>query len=76
MSKATEELLDQLHGLVAKDLIDKIKSGEATAQDLGAAIRFLKENNVQADPSENKNLGELYETVTSVEDLPFTVGEE
>ncbi|MAD98968.1 MAG: hypothetical protein Unbinned200contig1002_19 [Prokaryotic dsDNA virus sp.] len=76
MSKATEELLDQLHGLVAKDLIDKIKSGEATAQDLGAAIRFLKENNVQADPTENKNLGELYETVTAVEDLPFTVGEE
>jgi hypothetical protein len=59
MSKANTDVMDKLHGLVAKKLIEKIESGEATAADYGVAIKFLKDNSVLADPSLNETLGKL-----------------
>lgn len=61
--KATPDLLNQLHGLVAQDLIDKIKSGDATAQELSAAIKFLKDNHVEGDIQNNPQLKELTNTI-------------
>jgi len=49
MSRASEELLAQLHNMVARDLMDKIRSGEATSADLNAAIKFLKDNQIMAE---------------------------
>lgn len=45
--KATIEALNALHGAVAKTLTDRIKDGTATAADIGAAIKFLKDNGVE-----------------------------
>lgn len=64
--KATTELLNQLHDLVCKDLIAKIESGKASAQELAAAIKFLKDNHIEGDLLENPNLQNLKKTVFPV----------
>lgn len=64
---APKELLENLHRAVAEDLLDKIKSGEATAAEISAAIKFLKDNGIEAIPSAGSPLGDL------VDSLPFNV---
>lgn len=44
-----KEILEQLHDTVAKDLLDRIKSGEASASELSVAVKFLKDNNATLD---------------------------
>jgi hypothetical protein len=51
MSKAPNTLLEQLHGELAKDMLVKLKSGNATASDLNAIRQFLKDNGIEAGPS-------------------------
>jgi hypothetical protein len=51
------KLLQQLHTEVAKDLLNKVKSGHATASDLNAAITLLKHNKVYALP-DNSDLAD------------------
>ena len=60
------KILDELHDSVAKDLLAKVKSGEATASELSVAVKFLKDN------------GAVNEVITSespmanlLESLPF-----
>ena len=49
MSELTsKELMEALHGHVAKALTDKVKSKECTAADLNAAIKFLKDNGIES----------------------------
>lgn len=64
---APKELLENLHRAVAEDLLDKIKSGEATAAEISAAIKFLKDNGIEAIPASGSPLGDL------VDSLPFNV---
>ena len=45
--KATTNELDDLHGLIARELARKIKTGEYTAADLNVARQFLKDNHVE-----------------------------
>ena len=40
---ATEETLSDLHESLAKELLRKIKSGDATASELSVAVKFLKD---------------------------------
>lgn len=47
MSKATIDLLEQLHGVVAAEFIERIRSGEAKSADLAAAVKFLSDNGVK-----------------------------
>ena len=44
MAKATEQQFNELHGLVTKEFLTRIKSGIATTQDLKAACDWLKNN--------------------------------
>lgn len=61
--------LQELHALVAKsfkdrieqDLEDKLPTDAAT---LGAAIKFLKDNNISADPANKDDLNELRQGLT------------
>lgn len=64
---APAQILAELHKAVAADLLTKVQSGEAKAADLMAAIRFLKDNNIDALPSENSQLKAL------VDSLPFAI---
>jgi len=75
--KANEDELNLLHQLIAKDLIKKIKGGEATVQEISAAIKFLKDNEVVADITTSPVLPQLENAVVTVGELPFdTDGEE
>lgn len=56
---AQKETLEALHEAVAQDLIRRVKSGEASAAELSTAVRFLKDNNIEAIASENDGLSEL-----------------
>lgn len=38
------KILDELHESVAQDLLQKVKSGEASASELSVATKFLKDN--------------------------------
>ena len=69
-SKATEDVLDALHGALAKELMRKVKSGEATAADLSVVRQFLKDNNIDAVPRDGSPLNDL------VNELPFQPGED
>lgn len=74
--KANEDLLNGLHQMVAQDLIKKISSGEATVQELNAAIKFLKDNDVTADIQFNKPMQQLEQDVVAVGELPFVEDED
>jgi len=42
-------MLDELHKVVAIELLNRVKSGEATASELSVAVKFLKDNNASLD---------------------------
>jgi len=60
---ASKDLLGDLHSAVAAELLMRIKSGEASAAELSTAIRFLKDNNIEAIASENDGLTELMKSL-------------
>lgn len=55
MSKANQEILDQLHGIVAAEFIARIRSGEAKSADLAAAVKFLSDNGVKQIAQDDDN---------------------
>ncbi|CDK30070.1 putative small terminase subunit [Burkholderia phage AMP1] len=59
MAKATEAKLSELHGVVADELKRRIEDGEASAADIGAAIKFLKDNHITASIEDNEGLSDL-----------------
>jgi hypothetical protein len=61
--KASTEILNALHDAVANDLLKKIKTGEASAQELQAAIKFLKDNHIEGDLTQNPSLQDLKSTI-------------
>ena len=63
-------ILDDLHDSVAKDLLNRIKSGEASASELSVAVKFLKDNNATLDViTAQSPMGNLLDA------LPFDVDE-
>ena len=46
MAKAAEEKFNELHNLVTEDFLKRVRSGEATTQDLKAACDWLKINDI------------------------------
>ena len=59
------EILNTMHYELAKFLVDKIKTGEAKAGDLNVARQFLRDNNIDAVPTQDSPLSKL------IEELPF-----
>ena len=64
-SRATEDKLGTLHGIVAEYLTLKLASGKATAAEVGAAITYLKNNSITADPATNAALANLKGTLAN-----------
>lgn len=62
-AKADSDKLGVLHGLVAEYLAAVIRTGSATPALIGAAITFLKNNAITADPATNAKLAALSETL-------------
>lgn len=61
MSKTLEELHEEL----AKVLLERVKDKDAKSADLNVARQFLKDNNVDAVPTDDSPLKKL------IEELPF-----
>jgi hypothetical protein len=58
-----DNILADLQIETARQLLNKVKSGEATAADLNVARQLLKDNNVGAPPGANKQLDELHKKI-------------
>lgn len=63
--KASQELMEILHGILASSLADKIRDGTATAADLSVARQFLKDNGIDSIPTKGNGIGQL------AQQLPF-----
>ncbi len=66
--RASEDLFDQLHSMLTVEIIDRIKSGEATTADLRAAIDWLKVNGITGVPVSGSPLAGL---LAELPDLSF-----
>lgn len=64
------KILDSLHTGLAEELLDRIRSGEATASDLNVARQFLKDNGIDSIPKKGSPLDNLASS------LPFTEAED
>ncbi len=59
------EKLRELHGVLAEELLKRVKDPEAKSSDLNVARQFLRDNNVDAVPVANSPLEKL------MNELPF-----
>ena len=66
-ARATEDQFNELHGLVTKELIERIKSGTATTQDIKAACDWLSKNNITGLPVAGSPLAELFATLPEID---------
>ena len=57
--KATEDQFNELHNLVTTEFLNRIKKGEATAQDLKAACDLLHKNDISGVAYEGNPLDKL-----------------
>ena len=67
MAKAKEEKFDELHNLVTNEFLKRVRSGEATTQDLKAACDWLKTNDVTGVALEGSSLEKLSAIIPKVD---------
>ena len=67
MAKAKEEKFDELHNLVTEEFLKRVRSGEATTQDLKAACDWLKTNDVTGVALEGSSLEKLSAIIPKVD---------
>tara|TARA_R100000008_G_C3465063_1_gene106104 strand:- start:20 stop:271 length:252 start_codon:yes stop_codon:yes gene_type:complete len=67
MKKAREDQFNELHRLVTEDFLKRIKSGEATTQDLKAACDWLKTNDITGAAFEGSALDKLRHVMPQVD---------
>ena len=65
--KATEDKFNELHNLVTEDFLRRVRSGEATTQDLKAACDWLKTNDITGVPHEGNPLDKLAKAIPQVD---------
>ena len=67
MKKAAEEKFNELHNLVTEDFLKRVKSGEASTQDLKAACDWLKANDITGVAMEGSPLDKLASIIPQVD---------
>ena len=67
MKKATEDQFNELHNLVTSEFLKRVKSGEATTQDLKAACDWLKINDVSGVAYDGNPLDKLNRIMPKVD---------
>ena len=65
--KATEDKFNELHNLVTEDFLKRVKSGEASTQDLKAACDWLKTNDITGVAYEGSPLDKLNKILPTVD---------
>jgi len=58
-TKATEDMFNELHNIVTVELLNRIKSGEASTQDLKAACDWLAKNDISGVAYDGNPLDKL-----------------
>ena len=67
MKKATESQFNELHNLVTTEFLSRIKSGEASTQDLKAACDWLKANDISGVQFEGNALDKLANVIPKID---------
>ena len=67
MKKATEAQFNELHSLVTTEFLKRVKSGEATTQDLKAACDWLKTNEITGIAYDGSPLDKLNKILPKVD---------
>ena len=67
MAKATEEQFNELHNLVTKEFLKRVKSGEASTQDLKAACDWLKTNDITGIAYDGSPLDKLAKVMPKID---------
>jgi hypothetical protein len=65
--KATEDQFNELHNLVTKEFLARIKSGEASTADLKAACDWLKTNDISGVAFDGNPLDKLANIMPTVD---------
>ena len=66
-NKATEDQFNELHNLVTKEFLTRVKSGEASTADLKAACDWLKTNDISGIAYEGNPLDKLAKLMPTVD---------
>ena len=67
MNKAAETQFNELHNLVTTEFLKRVKSGEASTQDLKAACDWLKTNDITGVAYEGSPLDKLAKSIPTVD---------
>ena len=67
MKKATETQFNELHNLVTIEFLKRVKSGEASTQDLKAACDWLKTNEITGIAYDGSPLDKLNKILPKVD---------
>ena len=67
MAKATEQQFNELHNLVTSEFLKRVKSGEASTQDLKAACDWLKINDISGVAYDGTPLDKLNRIMPKVD---------
>ena len=73
MAEAFNNATDLLDAL-AKELLKKVKSGDASAQELNVARQFLKDNKIECIPTKENSIGQLEESMLDDFNKEFSDG--
>tara|TARA_Y100000356_G_C11096850_1_gene202241 strand:+ start:147 stop:395 length:249 start_codon:yes stop_codon:yes gene_type:complete len=65
--KATENQFNELHNLVTREFLSRIKSGEASTADLKAACDWLKTNDISGVAYDGNPLDKLANIMPTVD---------
>ena len=67
MAKATEDKFNDLHNLVTDEFLKRVRSGEASTQDLKATCDWLKTNDITGVDYEGSPLDKLSRILPTVD---------
>ena len=67
MKKATEDMFNELHNIVTQELLNRIKSGEASTADLKAACDWLSKNDISGVAYDGNPLDKLANIMPKVD---------
>ena len=65
--KATENQFNELHNLVTNEFLTRVKSGEASTQDLKAACDWLSKNDISGVAMEGNPLDKLAAIIPTID---------
>ena len=65
--KASEDMFNELHNIVTQELLNRIKSGEASTQDLKAACDWLSKNDISGVAYDGNPLDKLASIMPKVD---------